>query len=606
MLNPRIYRMGLIPVLLAVIVFAFSLGDQQGPLSTNIVPDAFNTSQAYGTMKALAEQYPSRRPGSPQDNALAGRVAARLRGDGFRIVTSSSAVSSVDGSRTIQNVFGIRAGAHGGSIVIVSHRDARAAPSVAGLSGTAVMLELARVVSGQALNRTLVLASTSASDGAAGAERLASALPGPVDAVIVLGDLTGADLRRPVVSPWSESHVIAPTGLRNTVAAALKAQTGLAVREPGLGGQLAHLVFPMSGSEQAPFDSVGRPAVMLSLSDTLEVDPNERVSRPVIGEMGRAVLQATNALEAGPALPTPSAYLTWDGKVIPSWAVRLLVLVLMLPVLAVTIDGVARARRRGYLVSRWVGWVLVSALPFVLAVVLVLIAGATGWIAAAPPAPVQSGLVPLGGGGIALLVLLGLLILGGSVLLRRVLVRLLRPDRPSPEPARRRNRLPAGSAAVAFERTSFGAAAGVMVVLGTVSLAIWLANPFAALLVLPALHLWVWAVSPQPRLPLPARILMLLLGLAPGALVALAFASTFGLAPLGVAWSAVLLLAAGGVGVVTAIEWSLVLGCAISVAVVIARAARQPAPEARAVTVRGPITYAGPGSLGGTKSALRR
>jgi hypothetical protein len=68
----------------------------------------------------------------------------------------------------------------------------------------------------------------------------------------------------------------------------------------------------------------------------------------------------------------------------------------------------------------------------------------------------------------------------------------------------------------------------------------------------------------------------------------------------------VLLLAGGDVGVLAALEWSVVLGCVASVAVIAVQAARQNRPEQARVTVRGPITYAGPGSLGGTKSALRR
>jgi len=44
----------------------------------------------------------------------------------------------------------------------------------------------------------------------------------------------------------------------------------------------------------------------------------------------------------------------------------------------------------------------------------------------------------------------------------------------------------------------------------------------------------------------------------------------------------------------------------LSGAAVLVVLARQPRPEEMPVTVRGPITYAGPGSLGGTKSALRR
>lgn len=600
MLNPRIYRMGLVPVVLAVIVFAFSLDDQQGALSTNVVPDAFNGAGAYATMTTLARRYPSRPPGSAADRRLAGYVWSRLHAYGFRMVTDSRTASTANGSRTLQNVLGIRAGAHSGAVVIVSHRDALRSPAVAQLSGTAVMLELARVLSGQALSRTLVLASTSGSDGAAGAQNLASALPGPVDAVVVLGDLAAARPSQPVVAPWSDGQAVAPTALRATVAAALKAQTGLTPAQPGLGGQLARLSFPMSGTEQAPFVSGGHPAVLLSLSGELGAAATEPTSARQIGAMGRAVLEATNALEAGPAVPAPSSYLVWDGKVIPSWAVRLLVLALMLPVLAATVDGVARARRRGHAISRWVGWVLASAVPFVLAVLLVLIARATSWIAAAPPAPVQSGAVPLGGGAVALLVLSGVLVIAGLAWLRRFRIGLERPAHTATSSAS-----PARFADAGADRLD-GAAAGVMVVLCAVSVAIWVANPYAGLLLLPALHLWLWAATDEPRLPVGIRLVMLLAGLAPGAFVALTFASTFGLGPIATAWSTVLMLAAGTVGTLAAVEWSVVAACAISVAVVIARTARRRAPEALPVTTRGPVSYAGPGSLGGTKSALRR
>jgi hypothetical protein len=92
----------------------------------------------------------------------------------------------------------------------------------------------------------------------------------------------------------------------------------------------------------------------------------------------------------------------------------------------------------------------------------------------------------------------------------------------------------------------------------------------------------------------------------PAALMIFYYASQFDLGPLGVLWSGVLLIAGGGLGVPALLEWSIVAGCAVSVAMIGARAARSAAPEPAPVTVRGPITYAGPGSLGGTKSALRR
>ena len=52
--------------------------------------------------------------------------------------------------------------------------------------------------------------------------------------------------------------------------------------------------------------------------------------------MGRSALETINALDAGPNVPAPSAYLLFSGKVVPAWAIRLFVLALILPVLAAT------------------------------------------------------------------------------------------------------------------------------------------------------------------------------------------------------------------------------------------------------------------------------
>ncbi len=63
----------------------------------------------------------------------------------------------------------------------------------------------------------------------------------------------------------------------------------------------------------------------------------------------------------------------------------------------------------------------------------------------------------------------------------------------------------------------------------------------------------------------------------------------------------------GAMSVVAALCWAVALGCVSSAFIIGLRAARAAATAAEApVTVRGPASYAGPGSLGGTKSALRR
>ena len=599
--------MGIVPIVLAVMVLAFSLQDQPGALSTNIVPDAFNGAHAYAVLGSLAKGYPHRTPGSDVDGRLAQNVASQLKSYGFSTSTDIFQGATPDGARTMENVIGIRAGGGGGSIVLVAHRDAAGSQSMASLSGTAVMLELARVLAGQTLARTLVVVSTTGSDGAVGAQRLAARLPGPVDAVLVLGDLAGTGARQPLISPWSDAQTVAPPTLRNTVSSALAAQTSLSGVDSGLGGQVAHLAFPMSATEQAPFDTRGVPAVQLSLSGGRDPSASEPVSASRIAGLGRSALEAVSALEAGPAVPAPSTYLLWNGKVIPAWAVRLLVLVLILPVLAVTVDGMARARRRGHSISRWIVWVGAAALPFILAAALVVIARATGWVGPASSVPANPGTWPLGAGGIALLVMMGALVVAGLVWLRPLVIgsvglrgRLALPspaangDRPS-GPRRERDE-GAGQGA--------GAAAGVLVVMCLVSLAIWASNPFAALLLVPALHLWLWVLTPDIRLPIPVTVLLVILGLAPVALLATYLAISFGLGPVGLTWTGVLMLAGGGLSLWGAIEWSLLAGCAISV-VVIAVRARAGATELP-VTVRGPVSYAGPGSLGGTESALRR
>ena len=56
----------------------------------------------------------------------------------------------------------------------------------------------------------------------------------------------------------------------------------------------------------------------------------------------------------------------------------------------------------------------------------------------------------------------------------------------------------------------------------------------------------------------------------------------------------------------SALVWSLMLGGGMAVLTIAVRRAEGEPAEPVPVTVRGPMSYAGPGSLGGTESALRR
>jgi hypothetical protein len=604
MLDGRIYRTGLIVAALALVVLGFSLRNQQAALSPTLSPAVFNGANVAAEMAKITKNEPNRQPGSYDDENLATAVRNTFKLYGLNPTEDTFAGRTVDGTRPLENVIGVQPGSESGSIVIVAPRDTAGAPAPAAASGagtplqastsgTATLMELARDLAGETLHRTVVLASTTGSAGAAGAIRLASTLTGPIDAVLVLGDLASAHVKQPIVVPWSSRAVVAPPGLRNTVAAALNAETSFTAGSTGLGGQFIHLAFPFTLGIQAPFGAQGVPAVELSLSG--EAGPS--AGAPVVGTsqitgIGRAVLETISALDSGPTLAAPSAYVLLDGKVVPGWAISLFVLALLVPVVMTTIDGVARARRHGHIIWRSLTLVIAAAVPFVLGVLVVLAGRLLGLIGIAPPGPVAAGLVALHGDGITVLAAAGVVMLAAAAGVFALARRL--PTRP--EGARRREP----------ERSSEGAVVGVLIIMCVVTFAIWLSNPYAALLLVPALHLWLWAVSPDLRVPVPARIALILVGLAPPALVVLYYAHGLGYGPIGVIWQAALLLAGHGVSLVAAIEWSVVLGCLVSAATLSVLGARGSRVVPAPVTVRGPVTYAGPGSLGGTKSAIRR
>jgi hypothetical protein len=332
--------------------------------------------------------------------------------------------------------------------------------------------------------------------------------------------------------------------------------------------------------------------VLLSTSGEHAPAAGEPTSRDQVKVFGRSVLASINALDGGADLPAASPYVLYAGKVVPAWAIRLLVLALMLPVFGATIDGLARARRRGQSITRWVLWVLASSVPFLLAVGIALTAQPVGLISQAPPGPLAAGTVPLHGSGVVTLALLAFVIALSFVAFRPLIIRLAGirgADRQLVDPG------PRGAAGAA-----------VLLVMCLVVLATWLSNPFAAALMIPALHVWMWIVDPEVRLRGIVTVALLIVGSSAPILLILYYANALGLGPADVAWNGLLMVAGGHVKLLAALEWSVMLGCVASVLVIAVRGQREPRAEDLPITVRGPINYAGPGSLGGTESALRR
>lgn len=601
MLNGRLYRAAFLPFLLALAVAAFSLGGRPAPLTSTLAPDAFQGPRAFAELRNLLAGFPQRRPGSPADERLALGIASTLRGlgggagGGFTVHVRHLEGQTIDGETGLTTVIAERPGSTSETpILIVAHRDAAATGSAAELSGTAALLELARVFAAREAKRTIVLASTSGgSGGNAGAAGLISSLSsagihGPFDASIVLGDLAAFRARRPFVVPYSDGFGSAPLALQRTVAEAIKHEAGWDPGAPSTFGQLAHLMFPMAVGEQGVLDAQGLPAVLVQATSERGPAPRAQVSQERLEGLGRAVLKSVDALDVAPDVAqTMQTGLLLQRKTMPEWALRLLLGTLLLPPLVAGADGLARLRRRRQPVGSWTLWTLSCGLPFLCCALLCWLLGQLGIIGAAPSVPAPPRALPLDAAAGTTVAVVGLTFLLAWLLWGVLLRRAALPGRPDPEVA--------GLPIVLL-----------LVGLGTV---VWLANPYTALLLIPAMHLWLLLAAPElrPRRPLAAGLLVL--ALLPLIMLIVFYARQLGMGPGEVAWSAVLLVAGGHIGLGSALLWSLGLGCGAAATLLVVLAPAAPGPQSAdgvEVTIRGPMSYAGPGSLGGTESALRR
>ena len=126
-------------------------------------------------------------------------------------------------------------------------------------------------------------------------------------------------------------------------------------------------------------------------------------------------------------------------------------------------------------------------------------------------------------------------------------------------------------------------------------------NPYAALfLVLPA-HVWLLVCVRDVRIPRAPAVALVLFSLIPFLLAALVLAGQLSEAPWELPWTLALGLAGGTPSLPVMLGWALFAGAACAALALAWGGDRGD----RRVTVRGPVGYAGPGSLGGTPSARR-
>jgi hypothetical protein len=492
--------------------------------------------------------------------------------------------------RRLENVIARKPGAEADQIVIAAARDTegRGPDATGSAADTAALLELARVFEGRSAQATIVLASIDGSSvGDAGARKLYDAVraEGPVRAIVVLSNLAAGTSRGALVVPWSNDATRGSIGIERTAASSLRQELGGIPGEEGAVGQLARLAFPIGVGAQGVLLEEDAPVVRISGSGELPPEhsgvDDANVER--FGTLGRAVLRTASALDSPrEAEHGPTSYVIVARSVLPGWAISLLAFVLLLPPLVASVDAAARARRRKERIARWWLWVLAAAAPFALGLVVSELLVLVGQAPRAPSAAEAPSAEPFDGAAVVTLLLVAAAVAIAWLLVRPLLAR---------------------RAGAAGDPQRPGAGAATALALSVAVLVVWFVNPFAALVLVPAVHFWMLATVAEARPPVTAALLAL--GLVAPAGVAVYYLARLSLDPLEGAWYLFLLVTGHHVGFVTSLLGCVLLGLFGS-ALAIALARRGPGePEPpRGPRLRGPSSYAGPGSLGGTESAL--
>jgi hypothetical protein len=589
-IEPRVYRAAFAPALVALVLAMFSFESRPRPLPQGLAADVlFDGRQAAQRAASIADEQPDRRPGRPGDRATATLVAETLAEQGFRVERQVFRHAG----RELENVVGRRAGRSRSQIVIVAARDAAVVPDAPGSAAdTAALLELGRVFRGRPSRKTLVLASVDGSTlGEVGAARLADELGSPesIDAVLVVSNLGFRGRGGSFAQAWSNDSRRAGIGLQRTVADSIRQELDRSVEWTGLLGQLARLSFPIGIGSQGVLVEDGFDSVRISGSGELPPGGNgpvEAIDEDRLGPLGRATLRTVTAIDQnGRPQHGPDSYLLAGSQVLPGWVLSLLGGTLLLPVLVTSIDALARARRRRLPVLPWLRWIGAWMAPFLAGFAVAEVLALAGATPAPPPAPVAPADVPLDGPALA--------VLGGVAAAMALGFALARFLAARPDPTLKRPLEP-------------GAAVVLGLVLSASALVLWLVNPYAGLLAVPAAHLWTLVVLTRP-MPRPrVRGVMIALGVLPAAIVAVYYLFALSMNPLEGGWYLLMLVTGHSVGVATSFVACVMLAALCGVTEIAARMPAEPELDAPALgpSVYGPGAYAGPGSLGGTGSAL--
>jgi hypothetical protein len=348
----RVASLVIAPAVLAVLFSISTTGVLPGPE----LDPLFDGAAAVDLATRFSTENPDRVPGTVGAENATRWYRETIAGLGLVTEEDAWTEDLPDlGSVELHNVVTVIPGRSAEAVVLVAHRDNTGVDSPVGdnAAATAALIELGRGFAPQEsaptaiAERTLVLVSTDAGAyGGAGARRFARTSPyaeSAIAAVVLDGfDRTG----RPRVAIAGDRPVSPARTLVRTAAARVEEQTG---RPPELASVLTQLVdlgVPYAAEEQGPLLDVGLSAVTIAADGPQSTEDPSRAA-VAVGGLGRATEALVSSIDAsvGAAFRTPDS-LFFDERAASGWAVRLTLVVAIVPYVLGVVDLVARSRRR--------------------------------------------------------------------------------------------------------------------------------------------------------------------------------------------------------------------------------------------------------------------
>ena len=543
----------------------------------------FETSDATRTARSIVELAPERQPGSDGNRAVADLVRERFSAIEGGEVSVQDFDSTFDGEDvSLQNVILTLPGASPDTILVVAHRDSAEGPGAAtSAAATGQLIALAEALGGTRHDRTIVLASTDGGDGGAdGVRELAGSLPRPesIDEALVISQPGARGVEPPfVVSSGLDPDSASPQ-LVQTARAGASTQFGQRDPSPGPWAGLSRLAVPAGLGEQAALQGEGIEALAISAAGERQIAPGDdtEISAETMGAAGSAMLDLILTLDESDRPPGegPDDYIRLGDNLIPGWTLSLLAVTLLLPALLTAADTWLRELRVDFRNRRSAFWAAERVLVPLAGLLLAYLLGIVGLVPD-PQFPYDPGRFPAGAEApIAFVAIAGAMALAG------LLIRPLRTP-------------------LDVEPHTLAAASGLLT--GAAIFGIWLLNPYLALLLAPAAHVWLLPAraSGPPRGVFIA--LAAVLSLIPAVVAFLTVSAQLDLG-LSAPWHLLLMIEGGQFSLGMCLLWCALLGGLL--ACVSAAAARSNRPALDQPSVLGPGAYAGPGSLGATPSAL--